>query len=79
MTGWAWVRVAVLGGVLTLGLQACGGQDPDGTTSATDTLTRAQKDSIAAELPVPGASGVGAALRARDAANARTQAHDTLN
>jgi len=46
--------------------------------SAADTLTRAQKDSIIAEMPIPGASGVGAALRARDAANARTEAHDTI-
>jgi fructose-specific phosphotransferase system component IIB len=56
---------------------ACGGGVGD-TQSAADTLTRAQKDSIVADLPIPGASGVGRALQARDAANARTEAHDTI-
>lgn len=56
---------------------ACGSDGGD-AQSAADTLTRAQKDSIVAELPIPGASGVGAALRARDRANARTEAHDTI-
>jgi hypothetical protein len=41
-------------------------------------LTRAQKDSIVAELPIPGASGVGGAMEARDRANARASAHDEL-
>jgi fructose-specific phosphotransferase system component IIB len=65
--------------VLTLALlnAACSGGVGD-TQSAADTLTRAQKDSIVADLPVPGASGVGRALQARDAANARTEAHDTI-
>jgi len=42
-------------------------------------LTRAQKDSIISGMPLPGASGVGAAMQARDRANARTEAHDTLH
>lgn len=58
-------------------LVACGPGEADGTAAA-DTLTRAQKDSIVSELPIPGAGGVGAALRARDAANARTEGHDTI-
>lgn len=56
---------------------ACGGGSGDAQT-AVDTLTRAQKDSIVADLPIPGAGGVGAALQARDRANARTEAHDTI-
>jgi len=65
--------------VMTLALcaSACGAGTGD-AQSAADTLTRAQKDSIVADLPIPGASGVGAAQRARDAANARTEAHDTI-
>jgi hypothetical protein len=58
-------------------LGACGGEDGDARTAA-DTLSRAQKDSIVADLPIPGASGVGGALRARDRANARTAGHDTI-
>lgn len=60
-----------------LALAACGGGEADAETAA-DTLTRAQKDSIIAELPIPGAGAVGRALDARDAANARTEAHDTI-
>ncbi|MDA0329175.1 MAG: hypothetical protein O2958_09230 [Gemmatimonadetes bacterium] len=65
--------------VLVTGLlaSACG-QDTGDAQSSADTLTRAQKDSIVATLPIPGASGVGRALEARDRANARTDAHDTI-
>ena len=60
-----------------LGAAACGSGSGD-AQSAADTLTRAQKDSIVAELPIPGASGVAGALQARDRANARTAAHDSI-
>ena len=60
-----------------LGVAACSQGAGDAQTAA-DTLTRAQKDSIVATLPIPGASGVGRALEARDRANARTEAHDTI-
>jgi hypothetical protein len=63
---------------LTLTLHGCGGGESDSSVSQADTLTRAQRDSVAARLPIPGARGVGAALQARDAANARTQAHDSM-
>lgn len=43
-----------------------------------DTLTRRQKDSIAANLPLPGASGIGRALRAADAAQARADRLEAL-
>ncbi len=43
-----------------------------------DTLTRRQKDSIIAEMPLPGAGGVGRALEAQDAANARARLHDSI-
>ena len=56
---------------------ACGSSTGD-TRTAADTLTRAQKDSIIADLPIPGASAVGGALDARDRANERTQTHDTI-
>ncbi|HKJ02296.1 MAG TPA: hypothetical protein VJ997_07570 [Longimicrobiales bacterium] len=69
------VAVAVAG---VLGLVACGQSAGTPGATAADTLTRDQKDSIVAKLPIPGARGVSAAQRARDAANARTQAHDTI-
>ncbi len=57
--------------------QACGSSEAD-RSMAVDTLTRAQKDSIAASLPIPGAGAVGGALRARDAASARAAQHDSM-
>ena len=43
-----------------------------------DTLTRRQKDSIIATLPLPGAKGVGAALRSNDRAQERADRLDSL-
>jgi len=43
-----------------------------------DTLTRRQKDSIIATLPLPGARGVGAALRSNDRAQERADRLDSL-
>lgn len=63
--------------VAIFAVSACG-QTDGGAQSAADTLTRAQKDSIVATLPIPGASAVGRALDARERANARTEAHDTI-
>lgn len=63
---------------LALLAAGCGGDDDARTSVDRDTLTRDQKDSITAESGVPGASGVGRALEARDRANERTQVHDTL-
>ena len=61
--------------VLTAGLlTACG----SGTDEPGAELTRAQKDSIIADMPVPGASAVGNAMQARDRANTRTETHDTI-
>ena len=63
--------------LLVLTLSACSSGSGD-TRTAADTLTRAQKDSIVADLPIPGASAVGTAMQARDRANARVEAHDTI-
>jgi len=69
-------RALVVCVVLSLA-QGCAPSDGE-TVSEADSLTRAQKDSIVARLPVPGASGVGAALRARDAAAARAAELDSI-
>jgi len=71
------MRRLVIVAVTAIGVSACGQSEGDAQT-AVDTLTRAQKDSIVATLPIPGASAVGRALDAREAANARTAAHDTI-
>ena len=68
-----FVTVAAIAFAIT----ACKGGNGDAQAAA-DTLTRAQKDSIVASLPIPGASGVGRAMQARDNANARTEGHDTI-
>ena len=43
-----------------------------------DTLTQRQKDSILAQSKIPGASGVGRAMKAADSTSARVQAADTV-
>ena len=63
--------------VAVLGVGACGGGAGD-AQSAADTLTRRQKDSLIAEMPIPGASAVGRALDATDRASARAAEHDTI-
>ena len=47
-------------------------------SNAADTLTRRQKNEIISTLPIPGATGVGKALRATDLAAVRAQRHDSL-
>ena len=59
-------------------LAGCGGGEAGEDQAAQDTLTRRQKDSILATLPVPGAGAVGKALEAADAARARAEALDTI-
>ena len=63
--------------VVLLGVWACGSSAGD-AQSAADTLTRRQKDSLIATMPIPGASGVGRALDAVDQAAARAAEHDTI-
>lgn len=61
--------------ILTL-LAACGGSG--GSASARDTLTERQRDSILARSKIPGAAGVGAAMRAADSTSAHIRATDTV-
>ena len=58
---------------------ACGGEDaPPPQTVNRDTLTQRQRDSILAQSRIPGASGVGKAMRVADSTSARAQAADTI-
>jgi hypothetical protein len=68
---------ALAAAALLLVLSACEIPEPQLAVDR-DTLTQRQKDSITATLPLPGAAGVGRALRAADAAQARADRHDAL-
>ena len=63
---------------LTILSVGCYGSGDASANNAADTLTRRQKNEIISTLPIPGASGVGRALRATDLAAERAQAHDSL-
>ena len=68
--------------IATCAALACGSGGSESTVNR-DTLTQRQKDSILANSRIPGASGVGKAMRAADSTSARIQranamATDTL-
>lgn len=63
---------------LALTLSGCGPSAPDAPTETSE-LTRRQKDSLVAEMPLPGAGAVGKALGALEATERRAQAHDTIS
>jgi hypothetical protein len=67
-----WIVAAAV-----MGVWACG-QSAGDAASAADTLTRREKDSIIATLPIPGAGGVGRALDAQDASRERAAALDSI-
>jgi hypothetical protein len=69
---WGWT-------LLVVAAVACGSSDsPPKSTVNRDTLTQRQKDSILAQSRIPGASGVGKAMRVADSTSARVQASDTI-
>ena len=70
------MRARVLTIVLAI-LAACSGGKTAKSTAA-DTLTERQRDSMLARSSIPGARGVGAALRAADSTSARIRATDSV-
>ena len=56
---------------------ACSG-GKQAKSAARDSLTERQRDSILAGSRIPGARGVGAAMRAADSTNARIRATDSV-
>ena len=71
--------------LVALAVSACGDTEDDAmpeVEAVVDSLTpqqqRARRDSAVAGSQLPGAAGVGRAMDARDAANARNAEHDTL-
>lgn len=71
------IKRAAVAAIAAIAVTACGDRQAEYET-AVDTLTRGQKDSLIATMPIPGAGAVGRALGAAENANARTQAHDTI-
>ena len=67
--------LVVTGSLLML---ACSSTEDGAAAAAGDTLTRAQRDSIVGASSLPGAGGVQRAIDARDTANARNAAMDSL-
>jgi hypothetical protein len=59
-------------------LVACGGQSGKSAAQG-DTLTERQRDSILARSGIPGAAGVGSAMRAADSTSAHIRAADTVS
>jgi hypothetical protein len=60
-------------------LAACGGTDGRSQQAVNrDTLTQRQKDSILAQSRIPGAAGVGRAMRAADSTSARIREANAL-
>lgn len=64
--------------VISLGFMLGCGSGGSSQTVNRDTLTQRQKDSILANSKLPGARGVGSALRASDSIGARVQRSDSI-
>ncbi len=72
------MRARVLTIVLAL-LAACSGGKTAKSAAGGDSLTERQRDSILAQSRIPGASGVGSAMRAADSASARVRTTDSVS
>jgi hypothetical protein len=70
-------RLFGLAGPLTALLCAC--SSPETAQNRRDTMTQRQKDSVLAQSQLPGAEGVGKALRAADSAKARQARLDSAS
>jgi len=58
---------------------ACSKAPKSAATGTTDSLTERQRDSILAGSRIPGAAGVGAAMRAADATSGGIRAADSVS
>jgi hypothetical protein len=64
--------------VVSIGLMLSCGSGKSSQTVDRDTLTQRQRDSILATSKIPGARGVGSALRASDSVGAHVQRVDSI-
>jgi len=69
--------------LLTLAGAGCGGKDSksagSGGAGSTDTMTELQRDSMLSTSTIPGARGVGAAMRAADATSRGIRGADSVS
>ena len=74
------MKQATLVTLLLVAVVGCGGGEKGGArrAGASDTLTERQRDSILAQSRIPGARGVGSAMRAADSTSARVRVTDTI-
>ena len=59
-------------------LAACGSGQSRSSSAAGDSLTERQRDSMLAKSKIPGASGVGKAMRVADSTSAGIRAADSV-
>ena len=65
-------------GLLLAPAIGCGGQTRTSGAARGDTLSERQRDSILAQSRIPGATGVGKAMRVADSTSARVRAADSV-
>ncbi|HYK82046.1 MAG TPA: hypothetical protein VEU55_02795 [Gemmatimonadales bacterium] len=70
--------VRVLAMALVALSAACGTQSGRSTATAGDSLTERQRDSMLSTSGIPGARGVGAAMRVADSTSAGIRAADSV-
>jgi len=68
----------IIAALFTVLLTACAQGKTEEPTETAE-LTRRQKDSLIAEMPIPHAGAVGKALDALEASERRAEAHDTIH
>jgi hypothetical protein len=74
------VKRYLLLGLLLVPAIACGsGQTRASGAAGGDTLSERQRDSILAQSRIPGATGVGKAMRVADSTSARVRAADSVS
>ena len=72
------VKRYLLLGLLLVPAIACGGGQTRTSGAAGDTLSERQRDSMLAKSRIPGASGVGKAMRVADSTSAGIRATDSV-
>jgi hypothetical protein len=77
----ACAKWSTLSLIVSLALTACGksGEPKSSSGGTTEELTQYQRDSMLSTSRIPGAAGVGAAMRAADATSRGIRAADTVS
>jgi len=72
-------RYLLLGLLLVPAIGCGGGQTRTSGAAGGDTLSERQRDSMLAQSRIPGATGVGKAMRVADSTSARVRAADSVS